>query len=155
MALVGSCNICCAFSIAHSFSQTNHHKETTFPTLSLSLTHISKKDTFFFHYTLPLPQESEKSMASLQKMLWERVEIQNQVGGPGARVGHTCNVVGNLNFLYVFGGYDANRNFTNSVFIFDTSRSFRNLSSKFPFLFDTTCLTSMFNFCYPSFYIQL
>ena len=155
MALVGGCKICCAFSIAHSFSQTNHHKETTFPTLSLSLSHISKKDTFFFHYTLPLPQESEKSMASLQKMLWERVEIQNQVGGPGARVGHTCNVVGNLNFLYVFGGYDANRNFTNSVFIFDTSRSFRNLSSKFPFLFDTTCLTSMFNFCYPSFYIQL
>ncbi|KAK7856020.1 cobra-like protein 2 [Quercus suber] len=61
-------------------------------------------------------------MASLQKMLWERVEIQNQAGGPGARVGHTCNVVGNLNFLYVFGGYDANRNFTNSVLIFDTSR---------------------------------
>ena len=77
MALVGGCKICCAFSIAHSFSQTNHHKETTFPTLSLSLSHISKKDTFFFHYTLPLPQESEKSMASLQKMLWERVEIQN------------------------------------------------------------------------------
>ena len=94
-------------------------------------------------------------MASLQKMLWERVEIQNQAGGLGARMGHTCNVVGNLNFLYVFGGYDANMNFTNSVFIFDTGRSFCNLSSKFPFLFDTTCLTSMFNFCYPSFYIQL
>ena len=92
-------------------------------------------------------------MPSLQKMLWERVEIQNQAGEPGARVGHTCNVVGN--FLYVFGGYDANRNFTNSVFIFDTGRSFCNLSSKFPFLFDTACLTSMFNFCYPSFYSQL
>ena len=68
-------------------------------------------------------------MASLQKMLWERVEIHNQAGGPGARVGHTCNVVGN--FLYVFGGYDANRNFTNSVFIFDTGRSFGILVSTF------------------------
>ena len=67
-------------------------------------------------------------------------------------MGHTCNVVGN--FLYVFGGYDANRNFTNNVFIFDIGRSFRNLSSKFPFLFGIACLTSMFNFCYPSFYIQ-
>ena len=68
-------------------------------------------------------------MASLQKMLWERVEIHNQAGGPGARVGHTCNVVGN--FLYVFGGYDANRNFTNNVFIFDTGRSFGILVSTF------------------------
>ena len=69
--------------------------------------------------------------------------------GARARVGHTCNVVGN--FLYVLWGYDANRNFTNSVFIFDTGRSFRNLSSKFPFLFDTACLTpvsllSIFNY---------
>ena len=135
------------------FSQLNKMRKnkscTFFPSLSLSLS----LSYFQERYILPLSQESEKSMASLQKMLWERVEIQNQAGGPRARVGHTCNVVGN--FLYVFGGYDANRNFTNNVFIFDIGRSFRNLSSKFPFLFDTACLTSMFNFCYPSFYIQL
>ena len=36
MAVVGGCKICCAYSIAHSFSQTNHKKKkTTFPTLSL------------------------------------------------------------------------------------------------------------------------
>ena len=69
MVVVGVCKICCAYSIAHSFSQTNHHKKRL-PFL-LSLSHISKKDTFLFHYTLPLSQESEKSMASLQKMLWE------------------------------------------------------------------------------------
>ena len=50
---VGGCKICCAYSIAHSFSQTNPHKKTTFSTLSLS--HISKKDTFFFPKKVKYP----------------------------------------------------------------------------------------------------
>ena len=58
MALVGGCKICCAFSIAHSFSQTNHHKKTTFPTLSLSLSHIFPRKILSFFTTLcPFPKK--------------------------------------------------------------------------------------------------
>ena len=139
---------CCHPLYSPNLTRWEKNKSCTFfPTLFLSY--------FQERYTLPLPKKVKNPWLPYKrcygKGLRSRTKRVDQ--GATARMGHTCNVVGN--FLYVLGGYDANRNFTNSVFIFDTGSSFHNLSSKFSFLFDTACLTSMLNFCFPSFYIQL
>ncbi|KAJ0980164.1 hypothetical protein J5N97_008419 [Dioscorea zingiberensis] len=53
------------------------------------------------------------------RMEWFKVDDSQPRSQPlGRRCGHTCNVVGNL--LYVFGGNDGSRN-TNDVHVFDTA----------------------------------